>query len=231
MSCEHCDSSIPHDHSAVPKAIAGAKARAMQLAVVQVAIASVVVIASLLLLPISAWPVPFGWGLGTWAAATGLGAMVGTWARGGRELSQTSVAMRVRLASGITGAIVLVLGARDAAGRSSDGRFVGGTATAGMAAWQVALAVVAGWLIGAAIMSGIQTFAWLRIIETPGDAGELVRAGVIHSGSHGFVRPLIAFVVPALALAVWTLGLAWLPWLVLVALPAQALIAIAMIRR
>lgn len=231
MSCEHCDSSIPHDHDAVPDAMARAKANTKMLLMVQAAVAAVALIASVIFLPLSSWPIPFGWGLATWAAATGLGAIAGTWARGGKDISRNSVAMRVRLVAGIAAALVLVLGALVAAARSEDGRYVGGTAASGLEAWQVALAVLAGWLVGAAVAAAVQTYGWLRVVDSPGDAGELVRAGIMHSRSAGIARPLLAFLVPALMVAVWTLVFVWLPLVVLVALPAQALIAIAMTRR
>ena len=230
MSCEHCDSSVPHDHDGVAGALGAARRTAQTLLAVQVAAAVLALGASLVAMPIAGWPLPFGWGLGTWVAATGLGALAGTSARAGRDISRPSVAMRVRLAAAVTGALVLVLGAFIAAGRSVDGRFVGGTATPGLDAWQVALAVLAGWLLAAAIAAGVQTYGWLKIAAAPGDAGELVRTGIVQSKPASLARSIAAFAVPALMLFVWILVIAWIGWLALLAAAVQVLVAVVMTR-
>ncbi|MDO5701241.1 MAG: hypothetical protein Q4P36_07215 [Bowdeniella nasicola] len=230
MSCDHCDSSIPHEHDAVPGAVDAALGHARTLMIAQYVITAVVLAASLLAVPLGSWLMPFGWGIATWAAATGIAAMAGTWARSGREVSHPPVAMRSRLVAGVAGALVLVLGAWIAAARA-DGAYLGGTAQSGLVAWQVALTLAAGWFTAAAILAAVQTYGWRRLLTTPGDGGELVRAGVLHAPPTSLARSLAAFLVPGLSLALWTIAFAWLAWLVLIAIPGQALVAIAMTRR
>lgn len=227
MSCECCDS---NSHPDVAAAIDAASSRVKTLLIIQLVLAALTVVAALVLMPVGSWLLPAGWGLGTWAAATGVGAMAGTWARAGRDLSQSSVALRVKIFSGAAAAIVLVVGALIAAGQS-DGRYVGGTAQGGMASWQVALAVTSGWLIGAGLIGIVQTYGWLRILRTEGDAGELVRSGVVHSALPSIARSLVSFVIPPVMLFVWVIAIAWLVWMVLVALPTQVLLTLAQLRQ
>ncbi|MDO5727234.1 MAG: hypothetical protein Q4Q03_04860 [Bowdeniella nasicola] len=227
MSCNCCDSD---SHPDVPGAIAAASARAKTLLGIQLGIAIIVTIAALIAMPVGSWLLPAGWGLGTWAAATGVGAMVGTWARAGRDIGQSSVAMRVNIYSSAAAAIVLVFGALIAGGQS-DGRYVGGTADANLSIWQLALAVVSGWLIGAGLIAVVQTYGWLRIMRTPGDAGELVRTGIVHTALPSLARSLVSYLVPAIMLGVWIVAIAWLVWMVLIALPTQVLVGFAFLRQ
>ncbi len=225
MSCQNCS----HGPDELPAAIAQAERHARLLLTIEVAAALTVTIIAFIITPVKAMPVLLGWGLLTYAAATSLGTMVGTWVRRGRDLSQTSVAMRVRIASAIAAATVLVISALVVAARS-EGRWVGGLAPQGPRISGVAVCVVAGWLLAAGVLAVIQTVSWFALLRSQGDAGELIRSGIAHTTPNLPWSLLTYFLAPVM-LGVWIVALAWLPWLIIVAIPAQIMLTLLLVKR
>lgn len=225
MSCQNCS----HGPDELPAAIAQAERHTQLLLTIEVAAALAVTIIAFIITPIKAMPMLLGWGLLTYAAATSLGTMIGTWVRRGRDLAQTSVAMRVRIASAIAAATVLVISALVVAARS-DGRWAGGLAPHGPQLTAVTFAVVAGWLLAAAILAVIQTVSWFTLLRSEGEAGELIRSGIAHTTPNLGWSLLTYFLAPVM-LGVWIMALAWLPWLIIVAVPAQILLTLLLMKR
>ncbi|MDD9205827.1 hypothetical protein PU560_05010 [Georgenia sp. 10Sc9-8] len=213
-ACEHCDDSVPHTHLDVRAVVDGERARARRIAVLELALAAVLLAGATVLAVVRDEPGAL------WAAVVvAVGWVVAT-----------------AVGVGVTG----VLRARS----SDVGALLGGslTAAAGVPVVAVAVALVvpggalvavtaaAAWLGCTAVAELVRARAWRRLLLEPGPAGERARGRAVAGDAPGTARTVLRWTAPGVLVGacVWLVGL--VPAVVVVLVPLSVALAVVRAR-